>query len=219
MKECIYVAHDIEKAGAYIIQNPIVSLGFYIGDDMGNLLQTVKFNFIAKWYQTAITQITENEEILKVTDYGDFEPSCVQNFWLKLDPIIKARCFEPEPLEPFLGWTAVSHFLQSLEDKYPDDKYNIIFLTDNPSFDTASIDYALEKYVGRLPMRYSSTGKYRLIIAADDAFDMLPSKYRNNAQKKIKKIVKSDHDPVNDAHYIYLKYIMAKNMPKDIVMS
>ncbi len=203
-KKIILVSHDIEKVGSFIIKNPIISVGFFIGDDKGNQLHTHRFNISVKW---PIFDI----ETKSICDYGDFEPRCWNEFWKTLDPEIKNKCLiDTNP--PAQAWKDISDMLDNLEILYPESDFIIKFLTDNASFDTASIDYALEKYANRAPMRYSSTGKYRSVISADDMFEMLPPNLYSIENSHINSIVKHDHDPVNDAHYIYLQYIAAKHI-------
>lgn len=132
---------------------------------------------------------------------------CWDNFWSSLNDEIKDKNLVD--IHDFKsGWMKVKNWLESLESKYK----NIKFLTDNASFDTASIDYALEKYCDRMPMRYSSKNEYRSVISADDMFDMLPIDKQKQAYEEIKQKVKHDHDPINDSHYIYLLYIYAQKM-------
>lgn len=184
--DTVFVAHDIEKAGA-LLSHPIVSVGFYIGDAYGGKLETFQMNIKVKWPEAK--------------DYGDFEPRCWDNFWSKLSEEVKENITK-DALEPEEAWFKIKEWLVGLESKYS----NIKFLTDNASFDSASIDYCLEKYCKSMPMRYSTKGAYRSIISADDKFEMLPSKLQQSAYEEIKKQVNHDHNPVNDAHYIYLLY-------------
>lgn len=201
MSDTVFVAIDIEKTGSYLIQNPIISVGFFIGDIEGKTISSHKFNIAVRWP----IYINDDSEI---ESYGDFERRCWVEFWSKLDKKILNKCLQnPTPEKPEIVWQNISRFLNELEEKYPDKK--IKFLTDNASFDIASIDYALEKYCGRAPMRYSSTGKYRSVISADDMFDMLPNLIQDKYKKEIDEIVIHDHDPVHDAQFIYLQYVYA----------
>jgi len=197
-KPIICVAVDIEKTGAFLT-NPVVSVGFYIANLSDVELQKRKFNIEVKW------PVEDN--------YGDFEPRCWKEFWSKQPSEIINRCKRnPEPLPAFQAWREIGMFIDSLETLYPPEKYTIQFISDNPSFDIASIDYNLEKYTGRMPMRYSRTGKYRSVIAADDMFEMLPSNVKSECYKTMRETVNHDHDPINDAHHIFLQYYYAKNM-------
>ena len=87
-----------------------------------------------------------------------------------------------------------------------------MFINDNPSFDIANIDYCLERYVNRHPMRYTSTGQYRTISTVDDAFYMLPKQAIGQMKQDINKVVKHDHNPVNDAHFMCQQYCHFKKL-------
>lgn len=187
------VAYDIEKAGALIDKHPVVSVGFFVGDLKGNELETFRINFRVQW------PVSKENGL----DYRDFEPECWDSFWSKLDNNIKDQCLVD--VHDFkTGWTKVKKWLVDLESKYE----SIDFLTDNPSFDTACVDYALEKYCNSKPMRYSSTNKYRDVIDVDSMFLMvIPHKKKNYIKQSVREKVIIDHNPVNDAHHIYLMYI------------
>jgi hypothetical protein len=109
-------------------------------------------------------------------------------------------------LAPEDAWFFIEKWINSLEIKYPSSENKICFLTDNASFDVASIDYCLEKYCNRSPMRYSSDGKYRSVYSADDMLSVLSKSDQSIVYELIKKDVEHDHNPVNDAHHIYLQY-------------
>lgn len=197
-KQTILVALDIEKTGGFY-RHPVMSVGFYVGDMDCNELETFKVNISVRWPMVVGDMI----------DYGDFEPRCWDEFWSKQPDNIVAECKNPEPVDASTAWHQVEAFLNRLETAYPADQYKIKFLTDNASFDVAAVDYALEKYCGRLPMRYSVLGKYRSIISADDMLDMLPKNARIAADNFIKTKVTHDHNCINDAKYIYWQYILA----------
>lgn len=201
-KKIILVAVDIERTGSFMIKNKTLSIGFYIGDGIGNKLSTHKFNTTVKW-----PKYGEETEIL---DYGDFEPRCWDEFWVKLQHSIVEKCVENAKSEKET-WTEVADFLNDLEIKYPESEYEIKFLSDNPAFDIGNIDYGLEKYANRLPMRYSSKGVYRSVIASDDMIGMLSGKEFQITQTLINNQVEQQylHDPIYDANKIYLQYIYA----------
>lgn len=193
MPKTICVAVDIEKCGALYI-HPVVSVGFYVADsENGQELSRHRFNIKVSWPDGRT--------------FGDFEARCWIDFWSKQPVEIIEGCKE-NALPPEQAWKQIGKFIDSLEKSYPND--NIKFLSDNPSFDIANIDYNLEKYTGRSPMRYSSTGKYRSVVAADDMFDMIPKTQKSIAMEEINSVVSHDHNPVNDAHHIFLQYFHAK---------
>jgi len=181
-KRKIYVAHTIEKAGYKIIAYPVVSVGFAIADDI-DIISTHKFNILVKWYITQ-QQLTprqapqnnteQNDAIvgqnaLTVSDYGDFEKKTVDEFWNRVPIDTQELQTDAKPANE--AWAEIAAFIDNLETEYPDAE--IIFLTNN-SFDTANIDYNLELYTKRHPMRFSTTGAYRKVLNANDMFAMIP---------------------------------------------
>jgi len=208
-RETILVGVDIEKAGA-LYSHPVLSVGFAIGNKEGNLLQKKKFNIDAKWF--SMSDING-----QIEDYGDFEPRCVDEFWAKQEANIIQACFEPKPRPPKEAWQDIACWINQLEIVYPESEYKIKFVSDNASFDIANIDYNLEKYAGRLPMRYSLDNKYRGIIAADDMLDMIPPDELKAVKERIDNAVVHDHDCVNDAHNIMLQGAEALRYKNNLV--
>jgi hypothetical protein len=193
MSRTVCVATDIEKCGS-LYKHPVVSVGFYVADlETGQELQRRKFNIEVVW---------PNGE-----DYGDFEERCWTEFWVPFVPPHFVKELKENCLTADKAWRDIAEFIDSLEETYSRDR--IVFVSDNASFDIANVDYNLEKYVGRRPMRYSTRGKYRSIVAADDMFDMIPQPARKMYHTGIDQIAKHDHDPINDAHYIFLQYFYA----------
>jgi len=200
----ILVAVDIEKCGSNLIAHKVVSIGFVVAHEDGTLIEKKKINFQIEWF----TREYNSNDGTSVLVYGDFEKRCCDEFWSKQPQEIVDACKRnPDPLHPYLGWQEVRLFVDGLEERFPDRK--VKFLTDNASFDIAAIDYGLEKYCGRYPMRYSTDNKYRSVIGADDMFDMIPEPHKSAYNAEIKAIVQHDHDPCNDAHHILLQYVYA----------
>lgn len=190
----VLVGVDIEKTGSFLIQNPTMSVGFYLTDLDGTELLKRKFNIRVQWP----TQ----------DSFGDFEPRCWTEFWSKQPDEIRDACLhKPEADAPEKVWLEIAAFIDSLEVHFPTSK--VVFLSDNASFDVASIDYALEKYAKRAPMRYSTSGKYRSIKAADDMLDMLPVRARKQADQEIHARASHTHDCVEDAKFIVMQYVYA----------
>lgn len=206
-KTTIVVAVDIEKTGA-LFAHPVNSIGFYIAPEVENpselskdQIETFKWNIIVN-----MPEVKDG----KVVDYGDFDPQCWDEFWSK-QPDALARCTSnPSPIAAANAWHEIAKMIDSLEEKYPDDKFKIKFISDNASFDVATVNYCLEKYTRRLPMRYSSKGKWRSLVAHKDVFWAMPDDVQKRQMELINRDVNHDHDPVNDAHYHYLMYISTK---------
>ena len=194
-KQKIYIAYHIEKAGCKIQAYPVVSVGFAIADDIDIIIKH-RFNIAVKWYEVhADLQV----------DYGDFEKKTVDEYWNRI-PIdtVPLRANAQSPAE---AWAEIAEFIDNLEVDYPES--DIIFLTNN-SFDSSSIDYYLEFYTGRDPMRFSTKGTCRKVINANDMFEMIPDFEQEKAKKAIADRVEHENDTVNDAHYIYEQYIYAQ---------
>lgn len=191
----ILVAVDVEKTGERLAAHKIISLGCVVGDLSGRVLEKLKINF----------QFTEPYMENNVLNYGDFEPRCWEEFWSKYPKSIELCKVNQKSDQS--GWNEFAAWLDSLEKRYTDCK--IKFITDNPSFDIASIDYALEKYCDRSPMRRATNGRYRSVKVSDDMFSMLPDDIQVDCAKQIAKHVVHDHDSCNDAHYHYLQYLCA----------
>jgi hypothetical protein len=205
VKPTILVAHAIEKTGSLLSKNPIVSVGFVVGDEYGNTLLTHKVNITVNWYKKE-----SNNGKYEISSYGDFEPKYVFNYWLKFEDELKATCFDPMPIEPLYAWNSVDKFITEVEKKYPEHTYNIKFLAYNPIFTTASIDYALEKYVCRPSICKSSMGTYRAVIDPNILATMLSDICQKQITKTINKHIILTNDVVNNAHHVYLNYITTK---------
>lgn len=199
-KKKIFVALDIEKAGALHIKHPIVSIGWCIGDADGKVLCKDRINLNVKW-----PTIEQNPD---VRDYGDFEPRCWDEFWSKrprdLIDSMKANAYEQKK-----GIEQFARLLDFLETEYPSPNHEIVFLTDNPAFDIAALDVALELQVGRMPIRYDSKGRYRSIQIPDEAMHLLSAHdARDLVRAYVDCVVKHDHDPSNDAEHVYRQYLL-----------
>lgn len=204
--EKILFAVDIEKAGAENIKHPIVAIGYVIGTENA-LLERGIIKLQVKW-----PTITDG----KVADYGDFEPRCWDEFWgnsKKMPPELIEE-FKKDALTQTDGIKKFAALVDSLEEKYGDEKkYKVRFLSDNPSYDIAALDVAMEQVCDRNPMRYDSTGKYRSLSDPWDMLDILPAEYKKqmlaNIDKQLGSIVLHDHNPTNDAEVIYRQYLAA----------
>lgn len=189
-----FVAFDIEKTGCLNYTHPIVSIGYVVGDSKGNLFEKKKINLLVKWPQC---------DLKGINCYGDFEPRCWDEFWSKR-PSELLKALQQNALSQEEGLKQFAEFLNSLELKYE----SIVFLSDNASFDIAALDVNLERYAKRNPLRYSTTGKYRSLLPPDDLFETLSVEQQNELSKKyITPFVVHDHDPSNDAEFIYRQYI------------
>lgn len=180
-----YIAIDIEKAGCLISKHPIVSIGYCIGNDQGDIYKKGKINLKVEWPY-------------------DFEPRCWNSFWSKQSKEMIDNLKE-NAVEQRDGFVLLNDMISKWERDYE----TIVYLSDNPSFDIANIDYNLEKYCDRKPLRYSSKDEsYQNVISTDDLFYSLNKATTDDIQREfIEPFVKHDHDPANDAEVIYRQYI------------
>lgn len=210
-----YVAFDIETAGCRVAKHPIIAIGYVVGDESGNVLEKGCFKFDVEWYTVDPTNP------LIVTDYKQFEPRCVKEFWNNpehpnMHNIINKLKDGAKPvheeMQRFCAW------LNGLEKTYVG--HRIKFLSDNPSFDIAFIDYNLDKYCDRNPLRFTIENRYRAIDCPDDMVSMLPGDRVTAALNMFMDAsVVHDHYPSNDAHYIYSVFIIMKKLKQQIILS
>jgi len=200
--QTILIGVDIEKTGKMLMKHPVVSVGFVVCNDKAILLDSKRFNFDITWKMES--------------EGGDFEDRCWTEFWSKLpDAVIDA--FKADVMTQVEGWRAVAVWLDRLEQTYPPAEYKIMFVNDNPSFDIANIDYNLELHADRHPMRYTSSGQYRTITTVDDAFYMFPRSAIGQIKADINKVVKHDHNPVNDAYFMCQQYWHVNKLLKTMI--
>jgi hypothetical protein len=194
----IVVAHDIEKTGSRLQKDRVISVAFCVGTAADGIVrERIKFNLDVNWPTVCGRML------------NDFEPRCWEEFWSKQPRSVINACLDnPKPLFQADGWNSIRKWINDLESKYPNNA-EIIFVTDNPSFDTAAIDLNLEIWAGRTPMRYSTKGEYRSVRGVNDLFRMLSP----DDQAKVKKHIElnhpniaHDHDALHDAEYLYWKY-------------
>lgn len=176
------VSVDIETTGSKFA-NKVISVGFAIGDDKGNIISLKQFNL--------------------EFDNNDFEKRCYDEFWSKhLDKLAELKQHAvPQPK----GWNAINDYINDMEKLG-----KVKFVSDNASFDLAFINYNLERYCDRTPMRYSSSGRYRAVVAPDDMLNMLSDEKNKELTRLLNEKYPPNHNPVNDAINIYYQYIIAR---------
>lgn len=207
----IFVALDIEKAGPLPTHHPIVSIGYCVGLYDGNILEKGRFNMSVKW--------PTNVEG-KIIDYGDFDQPCWDRFWAKLpEKLIKllqknTQIENKENPTYHYGIVAFQKWFDGLEERYPEKTHKIRILSDNHGFDIGTIDAVLEKETKRQPIYYATNGNYRSYSNPDDMLEMLPDEVRCEYETDIRTVVVNDHDPANDAEFIYRQYLAVQDAKK-----
>ncbi len=196
MSDTVFVAFDIEKAGQMPLGHPVISIGYCVGDLHGNVLEKDKINLQVNWPVL-------DEKTNAIVDYGHFEKRCWDEFWSK-QPSTLIENLKVGAMPQALGFMKFATWLNGLETKYSKVK----FLSDNAEFDIGTLNVNLERYCNRGPLRYTTTGKYRSILPPDDLLDTLDAEtVKELTAKHITPYVVHDHDPSNDAEFIYRQYI------------
>ncbi len=184
----VIIALDIETSGSRVSKNGIIAVGYYIGTIDNREIEkgTIYFNL-------------ENKE---------FDDDCKAQFWVKhiqKQVLAKANQFGLPPDQAIFK-------LISIIDRM-DQIYKCDIISDNPVFDCGFINYYLDVYLNRPPLQYK-LGKYHRHIV--DVRSMIHNrdlwkKTKEEIRKKYPNI-KHDHDPMNDATYIYFSYICARDL-------
>jgi hypothetical protein len=175
----VYLAIDIEKVDDYQ-GSSIVAFGACLGDNNGNVIVS------KAWYPA-------------MPRYSKFGTRCKTEFWDKQPGLYES--FVERSLPAAVAYQSFVNWLDGLEETYP----NITILSDNPTYDLGSLDNKIEKYCDRLPVRYTSDGKYRWISDWSEQASAL------GCYGRVKEIVglqmgeraKLTHNPEIDAESIY----------------
>lgn len=163
----LYVAFDIEKMGPLFSQ-PIIAIGVAIGSsESTQILETYCFCFREEALAKAVELIdleksdkASAEEIERIKseflNRKDVDAATWNEFWVKNFEILKMiheSSYDPDDM-----WTRFRHLVDLIEVNYPN--HEIVIVSDHPSFDVAQIDYQLESRFGRMPLRFTASGRY-----------------------------------------------------------
>lgn len=178
MKDSKILVIDIETSGPSVLKNGILAVGYCLGDMYGNVLEKKRVNF-------------------ELDDRKEFDSVCMNEFWNRsgpkkaLDVIRKNTINEKRATE----------IVVSRIDEF-DSKYDLLLVSDNPSFDFYFLNYYVELYMSRKPLNYALGKKYRRIYDAKSLMIACKKKYKDFKFKN----VSHDHLPENDSEYIYKYY-------------
>ena len=192
-KSIAILSLDIETNGPDLLKHEIISIGYCVGDLVGNVINKERINFK---YDTV------------------FEPDCWK-FWSKYLSVLDK--LKEGQLTPY---DAINKFIIMVDEL--DTKYDLRIITDNPSFDISFINYYLNKYLGRLPITYihGIGHKYRCIFDTDSfARGALHQNYADpwTSDSKVTETfgltldASHSHFPDDDAEYIYKLHIALVN--------
>lgn len=189
MKEIVIIAIDIEATGPRFSKNGIISIGYCAGTMDGEVIlkKRVSLDLEGK----------------------SFDKSCYDQFWIKNLDLLETLKKEAVPIKEGL-----QKFISDFDSL--NEKYELIPISDNPSYDIGFINYYLDFYLDRLPLNYVNGGDdYRPIFDSDCySRGLLGMKYsdgiwtsdkdvREKLSFEIPDSVVHDHYPDNDAEYIY----------------
>lgn len=179
--ETVYLAIDIEKVDDYQ-SSPIVAFGACLGDINGTVLES------HAWYPA----LPQNAK---------FGERCKREFWDKQVGLYAT--FEDRAEPTAAAYNSFVAWLNGLEAHYG----NIVVLSDNPAYDLGSLDHQLERYCGRLPVRYTSLGEYRCVSDwSEQCARMGAGAYGSimaRAKAEMGELSQLIHNPEVDAELIY----------------
>lgn len=196
-KPRLLIAVDIEASGASMTRHKVMSIGVFVAEfndkkpDGYKEIDKRRFNFLIDYEH-------------------DFEPRCVEEFWSKYPEQLEACKIDAK--DPKIMWREFADYIDSYEKKY-----KVKFLSDNPSFDIAWIDYAYDTILDRLPMRFTTDKKFRSVCNAGNVYETAVEVFldKEKAESLTTYVYANscnDHNPINDAHRIFLKYYKVRSM-------
>lgn len=195
-KSVLYIAVDVEKKGASF-DHPIIQIG------VAWSLTCASWGPFPLAYGTDINSIKTASFCF---DYKDkpFEKRCYDEFWIKYLDILKRIEGAAKPSKE--QWKNFDKWLVELESQAE----SIKIVSDNPGYDIEAIDYHLHEELGRFPIRYDSTGKYRSISDASEQIKGLPAMYRDQIKAKRDSMSNHSHWAEDDARSILVQYFLVK---------
>jgi DNA polymerase III epsilon subunit-like protein len=180
-------AIDIETTGPNILKHGIISIGYCIGNILGNVILKKRIN-------------------LSLDDNMCYYPE-TEKFWQKHFVILDLLKNNQK-----LPKDGIAEFITDI-DLY-DSQYKLIIISDNITFDLGFLNYYLAKYLDRLPLTYRLGKDFRPVYDIDSyARGILRKSYESiwtldsDLEKKFKFKIKRNevliHTPDNDAEYLY----------------
>jgi len=182
----ILCAIDIETSGPNILKHSIISIGYCIGNIIGQIYLKKRINI--------------------KTDNIIYDPE-TEKFWNKHIGILELL-----KVNQFTSQEAMTEFIKDI-DRF-DMTGKLIIISDNITFDLGFINYYLAKYLDRLPLTYKLGKEFRPVYDIDSyARGLLKKDYQTiwtndlELEKKLKFKIKRNieliHTPDNDAEYLY----------------
>jgi hypothetical protein len=192
MAKQVFFAVDIETTGPKFSKNAIIAIGYCAGTLDGEIL-------LKKCIKLEL-------------DGRSFDPECVKQFWSKYPTLLSD--LQTNPMSVKDGLTEFVNDLDTLNSTY-----QVIIISDNPSYDLGFLNYYLDCYLDRYPLNYikGDGGLYRPVFDTDAYTRGLmkmdytslwtsDSAVRSQLGFEIPSTVIHDHHPENDAEYIYQQH-------------
>lgn len=202
-KKKLYVAVDIEKAGA-LYSHAILAMGVTLGTQEDGILETNQWCFdeiALRWGLRAIglregersdsLSVATHEELMYENKY--FDRSTWIEFWLENVAVLKMIYGNAK--NPDEEWKRVLNYFDGLEDRFAN--HDIVIVTDHPSFDVAHINYQLEKRFGRDPINRTKSGRYCTTV--DPTERLVHSSRKDVIYAHAAKVAVRKHDTRDDS--------------------
>lgn len=218
------IAFDIEKVGKFSVDvDPVFAIGFATC-----AINETDFNQIKTF---SVARDLQKPEELSWHDFWvqqGYEIRCWNEIWSKHTNMLD-RLQSSKTVNIVVGRKAfveqINAILKACEEMYS----SAILLTDTTSFDTVFVCSELVKFNFE-PLNYNRNEKYRSAgcveldsfisgifgITDGDEWHILESKVKEHIKPLFKGIVKRDHHPENDAKYILLKFLAARQYAKTL---
>ncbi len=176
--ECneLFLTLDIETLGPNI-NDSIVAFAYVLRTQYGRVLQK---KVVCVRHETYV-----------------YNPNCYERFWKNKQALMKR--IKEEGIPQKQAFEEFHAFLILIETKYT--HANLVFVSDNPSFDFTHFDFWFQRETQKGSIRYSSNGKrYRKVI---DVIALLNGIDENREfSRMIEKRYPKTHWPLDDAIYI-----------------
>jgi len=191
VKKVVYVAIDIEAGGSMYTKHPLLAIGVCVG--------SLENGVIEKRVWCMDRYLQEKDKIF-------MEEKCKTEFWDKHPDVLKKIDANAKPLAQQIRDFA--KFLDKLEVTHK--KRKIVFLSDNPAFDIAWVDYFLMTIAERPPCRYSTEMVFRSV--KDPGRDHINFTVRNSIENCANKLSSHNHWPSDDAQQIFFLKIVSEKL-------
>jgi hypothetical protein len=176
------IALDIEGTGARL-SAPVVAIGVCVGNvETGEVIST------STW-------------CLKMPLDDKIEAKCMVEFWQK-----NMELWHEIDRNAIPANQAFREFADYLDAVYEDYGDSLVILSDNPCYDLARLDLGLERFVQRLPVRYSPKGDYTCVCDPSEQMTALPKKIAQEIRENANKLCPATHWPSEDATNIFYQY-------------